>query len=293
MNRNPSESLCERTRRYLDSYIDGELLVETNHELLVHLDRCAACAAELDTRSRLKSRVRAAVRAQSTPPELAAKVRLRLRRRPSQAWWSLPFARWSMAAAAIAVVSGGLWMSRAPDQLPAIADRPAQARYIQKISGRVAGILRVGLGDHIHCSIFRKYPVNPPAVETMLADLGPYRDLLQVVNAAVPKTARVVMAHQCSYAGRKFVHVTLRDGASLISLVIARREAGESFAGMRPATFANGVPLYESSTDGYQVAGFETGDHLAFVISQVSGSRNLQLARDLVPGVSRLMSGVI
>ena len=41
---------CDQTRKYLDSYISSELLVETNHELLRHLEACAACSAEADAR---------------------------------------------------------------------------------------------------------------------------------------------------------------------------------------------------------------------------------------------------
>ena len=56
--------------------------------------------------------------------------------------------------------------------MPALTDRPGQKVYIQKVSARLAAVLKVGLGDHIHCSIFRKYPKDPPPVEKMEADLG-------------------------------------------------------------------------------------------------------------------------
>ena len=45
------EGDCDKTRKYLDSYISNELLVETNHEVLRHLESCPACSAELDTRA--------------------------------------------------------------------------------------------------------------------------------------------------------------------------------------------------------------------------------------------------
>ena len=50
------EGACEKTRRYMDAYISNELLVETNHELLRHLEGCVACSAELETRGRLRTR---------------------------------------------------------------------------------------------------------------------------------------------------------------------------------------------------------------------------------------------
>ena len=47
------DSACERTRRYLDSYINNELLAETHKEVLRHLETCSTCSAEFEARSRL------------------------------------------------------------------------------------------------------------------------------------------------------------------------------------------------------------------------------------------------
>ncbi|HKE24932.1 MAG TPA: zf-HC2 domain-containing protein, partial [Bryobacteraceae bacterium] len=55
------DSSCARIRRYLDSYINNELLVETNHEVLRHLETCPACAADVETRTRIKARLKSAV----------------------------------------------------------------------------------------------------------------------------------------------------------------------------------------------------------------------------------------
>ena len=43
---------CARARGLLDSFLDGELLVETNYEILKHIERCAACSADLEARAR-------------------------------------------------------------------------------------------------------------------------------------------------------------------------------------------------------------------------------------------------
>ena len=61
------EGACEKTRRYMDAYISNELLVETNHEMLRHLETCPACSAELETRGRLRSRLKSAVQNQPVP----------------------------------------------------------------------------------------------------------------------------------------------------------------------------------------------------------------------------------
>jgi hypothetical protein len=54
----------------------------------------------------------------------------------------------------------------------------------------------------------------------MAAQLGPdYHSLLSVVKEGVPADLQIVMAHQCSYHGRKFVHLSLKNDSHLLSLV--------------------------------------------------------------------------
>ena len=147
---------CARIRRYVDSYINNELLVETNHEVLRHLETCPACAAEVESRTRIKARLKSAVQNQSIPEDLEARVRAALRQdsRSSFAW-----TRWASAAAAILVVAVGLWVEVprwTRPALPELADRRGQDVFIQKASASLSAVLKVGLGDHIHCSIFRK-----------------------------------------------------------------------------------------------------------------------------------------
>jgi hypothetical protein len=282
---------CEQTRRYLDSYVDSELLVETSQDVLAHLDACSVCDAEVRVRTRLKSRLRSAVRSQDVPPALAAKVRRNIDRHKSMA--RAP--HWALAAAAVAIVGGGIWVSLPGERLPALNDRPAQNAYIQKISSTLAGVLKPGLGDHVHCSVFRKYPENPPSADTMLAELGPYQDLLPVVNASIPASCRVVMAHQCTYAGRRFVHVTMRrlDSGALVSLVIARRISGENFAGLDAAIRIGGTPVYQGTAGKYQIAGFDAGGYVSFVVSELTIAENLNTTAALLPGVSEVLANIL
>ena len=284
------EGACEKTRKYLDSYISNELLVETNHEVLRHIENCPSCASEAEARVQLRTRLKAAVNAQSVPPELQARIREKIRNSRSKRWFSAGWGVWALATAAGLAICAGVWWNYSPEKMPALADRPAQNIYIQKVSASLAAVLKVGLGDHIHCSVFRKYPKDPPAVEKMETDLGPsYKGLLPVVRAAVPDGYRVIMAHQCSYAGRKFVHLTLQKGGDLLSLVIARKQPGESLNGLAPAFQSSGVPIYQSAAQRYQVAGFEAGNFLAYVVSDLRSKTNLQIAASLAPGVREFL----
>ena len=87
------EGGCEKTRKHLDAYISNELMVETNYEVLRHIEGCPACAAEVDTRTRLRSRLKAAVNAQSVPPELQVRVRQQIHGNRSGSWIDLRWLR--------------------------------------------------------------------------------------------------------------------------------------------------------------------------------------------------------
>jgi hypothetical protein len=56
-------------------------------------------------------------------------------------------------------------------------------------------------------------------------------------------------------------------------------------AASRPA----GVSIYQSAADRYQVAGFEAGDYLAYVISDLKSRANLQIATSLAPPVHEFL----
>lgn len=154
-------------------------------------------------------------------------------------------------------------------------------------------MLKVGLGDHIHCSVFRKYPKNPPSFEEMAEKLGPaYQDLAPLVKARVPEEYRIILAHQCGYQGRRFVHLTLSNGSNLLSLVITRKQAGETLHGLATSRQPSGVPIYQATARNYDVAGFETDQFLAYVVSDLGAKQNLEIAANLAPSVHHFLAAV-
>jgi len=79
-----NERACEKYRRYFDAYLDNELLVETNQEVLHHLNSCAECTRILEDCGRVKQGVKRAVVAEDVPVELVAAVLNHIRtNRPS------------------------------------------------------------------------------------------------------------------------------------------------------------------------------------------------------------------
>lgn len=46
---------CRAFKDLLDSFLSDELMVETNHVVLWHAERCATCRAEMEARQRLRA----------------------------------------------------------------------------------------------------------------------------------------------------------------------------------------------------------------------------------------------
>jgi hypothetical protein len=139
------EGVCEATRRRLDTLLSTDKLRETDEEIWSHLENCPACSAEWESRARLRAVLKAAIERQSVPGGLEARVRQRITARDSRAWLSDGWPRLMLATAAGLAICAGLWLKYSPERLPALSDRPAQNAYIQRISGTVGSIVRVGL----------------------------------------------------------------------------------------------------------------------------------------------------
>src|SRR5215831_2429110 len=122
------ERACRTAQAKLDSYIDNELLTETNLELALHLEQCAGCAREVAARRALRDQLQTAVRQVPLPPALEDRVRARLRE-PRKSGRS----SWLMAIAAAVVVCAAPW---------------AALRYAHA-AARTAALLRAGLDDHV------------------------------------------------------------------------------------------------------------------------------------------------
>ena len=77
---------CRDVREWADSFLCEELLTETNHDILRHLDGCPSCRTDIDARRRLRGAlyVPAFHRAPDLQPssDFADRLRARLARKP-------------------------------------------------------------------------------------------------------------------------------------------------------------------------------------------------------------------
>ncbi len=267
---------CEKVRRQLDAYLSNELLVETTGEVQKHLEKCAECSQDLETRMRVRELLRKAVESQQAPPELRDRIHRQLRASQQANTWSLPPARWWAVIAAMVLlvvgsVAGRLWL---------------RLRRSQSV---VAATLQLGVQDHVHCALQAKnYPPVPPTPEQLRAKLGSdYSGLVPVVIEKLPGY-QILDGHICRLPGspRKYIHFIAQKNETILSVVLTRKE-GASLArsGLQPAEAASSVGLYEAHLEGMDVAGFETQDYLGFVVSDIGEQPVLEIAANLAPKV--------
>ena len=272
---------CRKVRAYLDSYLNNELLVETTHEVLRHLEQCAECAEALENQRRVKALLKNAVMKETASPALEDRIRRGIRKDTSRGWpvWTL------VAAAAVILIAVGLAGWRVWNHTSS-----TRTNTIAQTSG--AQLLEVGLKDHVHCTLDAGFASREFTEAQMRERLGPeFFGLVTMVNEKLPGAYRVAVGHRCKANGREYVHLILKSAQTAMSLVVTKKN-GESFTANHVTAILEsaGVPLYGARLNNLEVAGFETPDYLAFVVSDLSRDENLQIAALLAPPVQAFLN---
>lgn len=263
---------CTRIRELLDAYLSRELPEEAAREVQRHLETCPQCAEEFSARARIRAQLQAAVRATPVPSTLEARVRRVVTGPAARPRTGL----WAVAAAAAVILCAALVF-----QLRFVG-HPEEA-ILRKASGRLAAVLKVGLRDHLQCAVFRKYSRQPLPASEMAADLGPeFAGLVPLVEAKLWGDYRVIQAHHCDAGGRKYTHLILTAGDRIVSVILTRKQPGESLDG----------GIHQTGVDRFQVVGFESHDYLAYVISDLDAQENLALAASLAPGLRQYLAAL-
>jgi hypothetical protein len=245
---------CEAICRLLDAYVSNELLTETNLDVLDHLDRCADCSAALNSRVEARTTLRMAVHQQTAPAELLHSIRNALPRR------SVAGQQWAMAA----VILLGLFLGG------------LSIWYVQPWGNSAAAeterLLNMGLAAYEHC----------PA-EAGFESLGwEYDGLVEAIGEERPFNLNMTGAHRCVFDGKLFINVVLTEANEQAFLVVTEKGDEQLFDRRRaPALEASGVPVYTSTAGNFQIAGFETRTHLAFVVSKLASDANAKIASSI------------
>jgi len=268
---------CRDIREMADSFLAEELLTETNHEILRHLDTCPVCRADLDGRRALRESIqRAFHRAPDLgpSPDFAARLRTTLQntaqRAPARRGARFP-GWWALAATVLLAVALGL-------------------AYRGRIAATGA-LARAVVGDHRNCALQFRLAGKPISLEDAAQQYGTAYRVLEklppddVVTAV--GSAHVLERHSCVYGGRRFAHVVFSYGGERVSLLVTGVD------GALRLTLPGEALAHVTSwgrIDDMSLVSFRTPRQMVFVAGDVVQSDLLTLAEAVADPLSRRLA---
>jgi anti-sigma factor RsiW len=271
---------CRDVRELADSFLAEELLTETNHEILRHLDTCPACREDLEARRALRLAVQRAFRnARDLGPsdDFGARLRATLenashkvpdrRRIRFQAWWALA------ATVLLVVALGAAYRGRG---------------WI--VTTRA--LARAAVGDHLNCALLFRLTEKPITLEEAARR---YDVAYRVLETLPPNdvitgggTAHVLERHSCVYGGRRFAHIVLDYRGTRVSLLVT---AADSSGLTLPGDVLPHVTAPDR-IDAMSVVSFRASRHIVFVVGDVPQADLAKLADAVAGPLYRGLLGV-
>lgn len=305
---------CRDFREVADSYLSDELLVETNHDVIAHLETCADCRRELAARRELRTILRtsfAQAEELQMPDEFASRLHSELRAAATSRAMLLNILprTWMIAAGVMVALTLGaiaVWQrqrvqinseiadnrqpqSNAAVKSPDVKARPAEVAV--DTNAILARLSELASGDHRDCAIGHRLPDRPiPLEEAGRKYDRAYLDLTKAVMSHrddFDEVMELVMAHACRFKGHWFAHIVVKYRGRLVSLLVTRLEdsSGIAIPKEKLPQDLEGQVIACSTAGGYQISCFRTVYHGVFVVSDLEEGENLALARKLAPYV--------
>ena len=266
---------CRDVREIADSFLCEELLTETNHEILRHLETCPVCRTEIDGRRRLRSSLRDAFnRAPDLQPSAEFQTRLREQLRDVSAHGARPWyfsRRWLALAAGVVLAVG----------VTGIA-------LMKRTAGPTETLARDAVGDHQNCALkYRLVRMPVPLEEAAQQFDSAYRVLLNAPpnDISTPDgVARVTERHSCAYGARRFGHVIMEYRGRVVSLLMTANDGGVGDVGQDAIPHVIGRPV-----NGLSVVSVNGTRHAVLLVSDLDSAELAQLSRAVsVPLARRL-----
>lgn len=283
---------CRELKAIMDSYISDELLVETNHDVLRHLESCPDCRREMSDRRALKLQIRHAIKnvaETQLDPIFAARAAAELREmalRPRFRDVLHPRILAVGLACLLIVALGGLILL---DRLTQTGRTPDLSSNNSNFAG-LAEAIRVSwsemtsqaVGDHKNCAVEFHLLEKPVSLDQAAISYGAFnKDLDKTVTTTMkdlfkgdtPDSVQVVDAHSCLFEGRRFAHIVLKIKGRIVSVLVTDTDLPAGNDDIQTAHFAGAL----------NAAGFHLGHHAVFVVSELPDAENITIARSLAP----------
>jgi hypothetical protein len=300
---------CRNFKDVLDSYLSGELAVETNHDCLRHAEQCPPCRAELSARRNLRLTLRAAVTRTCMSEEAQTRLRECLRAEAQaaplmqsipnhpqraaqpQAWANIWPSNWSSVrlnwltpnfalpalVTAVFLLSLGVWGLYAYKR--SVQPTSLFAQLSETVMAEAAG-------DHQMCAL--KFTGSQTATTTpdwMKEKYPAYAGLAEAA-ATGAQGMQLKSVHVCSFKARKFGHLVYGQNDKVVSLLVTPRDAACLRNGKIPADDGVTAGLQHALSAAFQVSAYQTAKYVVLVVSDLPEKDNKQLAQRLAGPVS-------
>ncbi|MFN0280129.1 MAG: anti-sigma factor family protein [Pyrinomonadaceae bacterium] len=255
---------------------DPSRKIEDNCELNDHLANCSACRTEFDSISAIRRRIRlaslGAAEFQIDPAfNIGLESRLKaeffasnVEKHRSKASWVRIFVP-AIVILTLAFGLGVLLLSKT--NTVEVANT-----YLSKGLSEIGTIVA---GNHVYCTLERlgmwetlshtDYPDKAKYTETVLAAL----------KANYSEGVQLVSVHDCAFEGKDFRHIILRTGTEVVSVFVDKSDIVSSVEETLTSPIVSGIE------NGFQIASFRNNERLVFVVSKLSETDNLTIARTL------------
>ncbi len=266
---------CQDFRELIDSYLCDELLTETNHEVLRHLEKCANCRSVIEERRIFRARLRSAVQnfeehkiCEKFNVNLQVSLRQSIlpRTQVKKSFFTINYSWAAMAASFLIIAVLGIWFfqNRNVNIPPDIAN--IERNY------QLASLQKVALGDHKNCAINHSLEEKPVKIDLSSPQYANLREGILLPLKKEFNGCNLVASHICKYGGQTFTHLVFNyDGKTMSILMLDLNE--------------NKTPenkyIDKLSDEGYQIAHFDVEKKAVFVISDLPEQKNTAAAEVL------------
>ncbi len=276
---------CRDFREIVDSYLSDELLTETNHDVLRHLEMCADCRGEIQDRRILREKLTSAVKNAEAfqmrdgfYQELLVNLRQSSQTSASpKLLFGINRNSWMAVAACLVLTFGlGFWFLRQQ----ALNFIPTEIA-VGSESAKQFSLENIALGDHQNCAV--KYNLAEDPIDIDLAS-PQYTDLRQTVlnpleNA--PDKYEFIESHTCKFQGHDFTHIVFRHRGKMISILLTD---SQNFGNLK------NDEMIKTSVGEYKIARFDRKNQAVFVVSDLSEQENFATAEILAASVRQHFS---
>lgn len=286
---------CENFREIIDSFLSSELLVETNHEVVRHLDACEDCRKEMEARKAFRGRLQKAVI--NAPdalidPAFAARLRSELRKTAEEpavqtGFWRGAFSLKTLTASFAALfltaaITGFVFLSDDKPEEP-VAQKPTVSKPSMQTENPAAMWQKIAyqaIGDHQHCGLDKMDRWRKTAAQESAKKADFRENILQKTSFPTSEPMTLLHVHDCKYDGRAFTHAVIQIGDRVVSVLLTETElVSETNKNNRDGEPDSAIICRKQT--GFQVASFAGPNKAVFVISDLPESENLTLARSL------------